>query len=346
MLPLPDSVRDVRHLEELLSEPSPQAIDTLRQIPGDLLILGVGGKMGPTLARMALRASQAAGSKRRIIAVSRFGSSDVLRGQLDSAGLETIACDVLDAGQLAKLPDCPNVISMFGMKFGSTGQEALTWGLNCLAPGMVCARFAKSRIVLFSTGNVYSMRPVALGGSVETDGLAANGEYAASCIGRERLAEYQCGRFGIPLAILRLNYALEMRYGVLVDVAQRVWREEPIDVCMGYLNTIWQGDANAQAICALAYASQPPCILNIAGPETLSVRRVALQFGELLQKPVRIEGSEGLEALLSNGQKAQRLFGSPRVGIAVMMAWIADWIRRGGATHGKPTHFEVRDGKY
>lgn len=338
-------IENLDHLDTLLSEPTPHAVETLAKLDGDLVILGVAGKMGPTLARMARRATEQAGVKRRIIGVARFSESR-LEGQLQASGVETIRCDLLDAVQLAKLPDAPNVIAMFGMKFGSTGQEARTWAMNCLAPALVCEKYRHSRIVAFSTGNVYGMTPVNLGGSRESDPLNGAGDYATSCIGRERIYEYESRTHSIPMALLRLNYATEMRYGVLVDVAQRVWAGQPIDVTMGHLNAIWQADANAVALSAFAHLATPPTVLNIAGPEILSVRRVAEEFGQRFNKPVTLTGTESADAFLNNAALSHRLFGYPRVPVGQMIAWIADWIATGGATLGKPTHFEVRDGKY
>jgi len=338
-------IRDVEQLEGLLSEPTEGAIDALGRLPGDLLLLGVGGKMGPTLARMARRASEAAGVRRRIIGVSRF-SAGPLEGRLREHDVETIRCDLLDPAQLAALPDAPNVLFMTGMKFGATGQEAMTWGMNALLPGLVCQKFARSRIVAFSSGNIYGLSPVTLGGSVETDPLRPVGEYAMSCVGRERLFEHGSRTYSIPMALLRLNYATEMRYGVLVDLALSVQAERPIDVTMGNLNAIWQADANAMALQAFGHLASPPTVLNLAGPEQLSVRRLAEQFGALLGKRVTFQGAEAPDALLSNGQKAHQLFGYPRVGAQQMVEWIADWVRRGGESLGKPTHFEVRDGAF
>jgi nucleoside-diphosphate-sugar epimerase len=341
----PARIEDVEHLEDLLSEPTPEVVKTLASLPGDLLVLGVGGKMGPTLARMARRASEAAGVRRRIIGVARFSSGEV-EARLQAQGIETIRCDLLDPIQLEQLPAAPNVVYMVGMKFGSTGQEALTWAMNSYLPGLVCIKFRHSRIVAFSTGNVYSLSPVASGGSVESDVLAPVGEYAMSCLGRERILEHFSRTLGIPLALLRLNYATELRYGVLVDLALKVHTGQPIDLTMGYLNTIWQRDANAMALCAFAHAASPPRVVNVAGPETLSVRRVSEQLGRLLGKAATFVGSEAADALLSNGQLGHRLFGLPRVTADQMLVWIADWIQRGGTTLGKPTHFEVRDGRF
>jgi dTDP-4-dehydrorhamnose reductase len=338
-------IDDIDHLETLLSEPTPHAIETLTKIDGDIILLGVAGKMGPTLARMVKRASDAAGCKRRVLGAARFSDPRV-EALLQSWGIETIRCDLLESDQLARLPDVPNVIAMFGMKFGSTGQEARTWAMNCLAPALVCNRYRTSRMVAFSTGNVYGLTPVAGGGSREDDPLNASGEYAMSCVGRERIYEYCSRTLRIPMSILRLNYATEMRYGVLVDIAQRVWHGQPVDVTMGYLNAIWQADANAAALSAFAHLATPPRVLNIAGPEILSVSQVAQEFANQFGKSANFTGAESKDAFLSNAQESNRLFGRPRVHASELIAWIADWTARGGTIHGKPTHFEVRDGKY
>jgi nucleoside-diphosphate-sugar epimerase len=332
-------------LERLLSEPTPHTIETLSRFDGDLMLLGVAGKMGPTLAWMARRAFDEAGVRRRVIGVARF-SDPRIEGWLQAHGVETLHCDLLDERQIASLPDMPNVIAMFGMKFGSTGQEARTWAMNCLAPALVCRKFRGSRIVAFSTGNVYGLTPVARGGSRETDPLLAGGDYAMSCVGRERIYDYCSRTDNIPMAILRLNYAVEMRYGVLVDIARRVWAGEPVDVTMGHLNAIWQADANAAALSAFAHLATPPLVLNIAGPEILSVRQLAADFARLLGKPSTVTGTESADAILSNAQPSHRLFGLPRVSAEQIVAWTADWIAHGGALLGKPTHFEVRDGKF
>ncbi len=339
------TVRDVEHLEQLLSEPTADAIDTFTRLEGDLVILGVGGKMGPTLARMARRAADAVGGRRRVVGVARF-SDPKLEERLRAYGVETVRCDLLDPAQRDRLPDAPNVVAMLGMKFGATGQAALTWALNAHVPAVVCARYRDSRIVAFSTGNVYPLTPIYLGGSVETDPVGPAGEYAMSCVGRERLYAYFSEAWGIPTAILRLNYAVETRYGVLVDIATRVQAGEPIDLTMGTLNALWQGDANAMALRAFDHVASPPFVVNLAGPEVLSVRRIAEEFGRLFGKPVAFRGAESPDALLSNGQLGHRLFGYPRVSPGQMMPWIADWVRRGGSLLGKPTHFEVRDGKF
>ncbi len=342
---LPERIENVAHLEELLSEPSPGAVDVLGRLEGDILLLGAGGKMGPTLARMARRASDLAGVRRRVLAVARF-SDRSLPEALAAHGVEPIAADLLDPAQLERLPDVPNVVLMTGMKFGSAGQQPRTWAMNVWLPGTVCRKFRGSRIAAFSTGNVYPLTPVSRGGSLESDPLQPVGEYAMTAVGRERIVSWFSETLGIPTAILRLNYATEMRYGVLVDVARKVHAGEPVDLTMGNFNAIWQGDANAMALEAFAHVAVPPCVLNLAGPETLSVRRLAEQFGELLERPVQLTGSESPDALLSNAQRSHRLFGYPRVSVGRMIEWIADWVRRGGASLGKPTHFEVRDGRF
>jgi nucleoside-diphosphate-sugar epimerase len=342
---VPQRIESITHLDELLSEPTPHAVETLGRLDGDMMLLGVAGKMGPTLARMARIASERVGVRRRIIGVARFSEPGV-EGCFQSQGIETIRCDLLDAAQLARLPDVPNVIAMFGMKFGASGQEARTWAMNCLLPALVCQKFRRSRIVAFSTGNVYGLTPVARGGSRETDPLNATGDYAMSCVGRERIYEYCSRAYEMPMALVRLNYATEMRYGVLVDIAQRVWAGLPVDLSMAYVNVIWQADANAAALSAFGHVAIPPLVLNVAGPELLSVRQVAEKFGQHFGKPAFFQGTENADALLSNAERSHRLFGPVRVGAEQLIVWVADWTARGGVTVGKPTHFEVRDGKF
>ena len=340
-----NSIAGVDELELLLSEPSESTVRALAALDGDILILGAGGKMGPTLARMARRASDAAGISRRVLAVSRFSSASLPK-KLQSWDIQPIACDLLDPAALASLPEARNVVYMAGMKFGSTGQESLTWAMNSFLPGLVCERFSKSRIAAFSTGNVYGLTPVTQGGSKETDSLNPVGEYAMSCLGRERIFEHFSRVASVKACILRLNYATELRYGVFVDIAQRVHSGKPVALSMGYLNAIWQADASAVALESLLHASFPPFVLNIAGPELLSVRRVAEEFAARFRKPVQFEGVEAPDALLSNAQKAFQLFGKPRVPYEQMIAWIADWTERGGETLDKPTHFENRAGRF
>jgi len=294
---------------------------------------------------MARRASNTAGASRRVIAVSRF-SSPRLPAKLQSWGIETISCDLLDPAALANLPDASNVVYMAGMKFGSTGQESLTWAMNSFLPGLVADRFRNSRIAAFSTGNVYGLTRVASAGSQESDEPHPVGEYAMSCLGRERIFEHFSRTANVKTSILRLNYATELRYGVLVDIAQRVNTGQPVDLSMGYLNAIWQADANAVTLQSLLHASSPPFFINIAGPDVLSVRRIAEDFSACFGKPVQFEGTEAPDALLSNARKAFQLFGKPRTSYEQMISWIADWVSRGGETLAKPTHFENRAGKF
>jgi nucleoside-diphosphate-sugar epimerase len=343
---LPQFIRNVKELETLLSEPSANTVRSLCELGGDVVILGTGGKMGPTLARMARRALGAAGGNAgRVIAVSRF-SSRQLEERLNSWNVETIRCELLDRRALARLPEAPNVIYMAGMKFGSTGNEPLTWAMNSYLPGLICERYAKSRIAAFSTGNVYGLCEVAKRGSEESSPLHPVGEYAMSCLGRERIFDYFSRANGTRVAILRLNYATEMRYGVLVDIAQKVFAGRPVPLSMGYLNAVWQGDANNFCLQALGEASSPALVLNIAGPEVLSVRRVAEQFAARFQKAVQFEGTERPDALLSDARKCYRLFGKPLVNEIQMIDWIAGWIAAGGETLSKPTHFENRAGRF
>jgi len=332
-------------LDAFLARPTPEVIAVLAALPGDLLILGVGGKMGPSLAVLARRACDEAGIRKRIIGVSRFGSPQA-REWLDRAGVETLACDLLDEAALAALPDAANVIYMAGMKFGATGREAETWAMNAYLPGRVVNRFPRSRFVVFSSGNVYPFCPVASGGCTEETPPAPVGEYAMSVLGRERVFAHFARQFGVPGVILRLNYAVEMRYGVLLDIAQKVWSGAPIDLAMGYANVIWQGDANAVALRALAVVENPPRVLNLTGPETVSIRALAGEFGRLLGREPILVGAEQEDALLNNAGRTHALFGLPRVGLGQMVAWVADWVRRGGPTLGKPTKFQARDGRF
>jgi nucleoside-diphosphate-sugar epimerase len=343
--PLPTRLDDEAHLEDLLSTPSTAAVDALRELPGDVVLLGVAGKMGPTLARMVRRAADAAGTARRVVGVSRF-SEPGQEAALQAHGVETIRCDLLDEDAVQRLPDAPLVIYMAGRKFGSSGDESLTWAMNTWLPGIVARRYAGSRIAAFSTGNVYGLTRVGHGGSRESDLPSPVGEYAMSCLGRERIFEHASRSRGTLLSILRLNYATEMRYGLLVDLARKVAAGEPIDLTMGHANVIWQGDANAMAIASLRQAASPPFVVNLAGPEELSVREVCRALGDRMGVDARFTGDEAGDALLSNGQRGWDVLGAPTVPLARLLDWTADWVRRGGASLGKPTHFESRDGKF
>jgi nucleoside-diphosphate-sugar epimerase len=294
---------------------------------------------------MAVRACEQAGVSRRVIGVSRFSSGQT-RARLESWGVETIACDLLQESEAAKLPDVENVIQMTGMKFGTASNPALSWAMNCYVPAVVSRRFPNSRLVVFSSGNVYGLTSVDGGGSVEDDELNPVGEYSITVLGRERMFEYFSHEFEIPLVLLRLNYATEMRYGVLVDIAQKVLAEQPVDVSMGYVNVIWQRDANAMTLQSLTHTTVPPFVLNIAGPEVLSVREVVTEMANLMQRPVLVTGQESNSAYLNNAGKSHRLYGRPSVPASQLIRWTADWVARGGENLDKPTHFEVRHGKY
>ena len=339
------AIKTIEELENILSEPTPGVIETLGRLQGDIMLLGAGGKMGPTLARMTKRASDAAGVKRRVIAASIFAATQDKLG-LQAADIETIDCDFLDPDQLNSLPDAPNVVFMVGMKFGSSGAEGLTWAINAFLPGLVAMKYRNSRLVIFSSGNIYQFVPVDSGGSSETSPIGPVGEYAMSVLGRERVFQHFSGAYGIPMSIIRLNYSVELRYGVLTDIARQVYEGKPINVSNGYVNAIWQADANAITLQAFDRAATPPFVLNVSGPEFLSVRKVAEDYGEMMGKEPIIQGKENPDALLSNGSLGYQLYGKPKVTARRMMEWIADWITSGGESIGKPTHFETRNGKF
>ena len=332
-------------LDELLSRPRDATIAALRQCPGDVIVLGAGGKMGPTLARMAARAAKDAGSARRVYAVSRF-ASDGVRHSLAQHGVETIRADLLDASAVAKLPDAPNVIFMAGQKFGTSDAPSRTWMMNVVVPALCAERYASSRIVAFSTGNVYPLMNVLGGGATESTRPYPIGEYAASCLGRERVYEHYAETRHTRVAIMRLNYAIDLRYGVLSDLAVRVASGSLVPIAMGYVNLIWQGDANRAAIEMLPHASSPPFVLNVTGGETLSVRTLATELGNRFGKAPHFDGAESADALLSDSTKFRQLMGEPETGIDQMLDWTADWVRHGRPLLNKPTHFETRDGSF
>lgn len=341
---LPGRISSVEELEELLSRPTERVCEALSALRGDLLLLGVGGKMGLSLARMARRAWQQVGHPGRVIGVSRFGAGG--EEAFQAHGIETIRCDLLDPRQRQQLPHAANVVVMTGRKFGSTGDEPLTWAMNALLAADVCRQFAGSRIVAFSTGNVYGMVPVASGGSREEDRPQPVGEYAQSCLGRERFYQYCSQALGIPSALIRLNYACDLRYGVLVDLATRVWNRQPVDLAMGFFNTIWQGDANAQTLSAFSHLTTPPWLVNVTGETILSVREVCLDLSRRWGIPVEFTGTEADTALLSNSARAKSLWGPTRVSSGQLLNWVADWIEHGHPSLGKPTHFESRAGQF
>ena len=344
-MPIPTFGPDEAALEEELSRPAAAEREAMGALAGDLLILGAGGKMGPSLARLAVRASREAGSPRRVIAVARFSEAG-LQQSLEQDGVETMQCDLFDRDALAALPDAANLIYMVGQKFGTTGEEARTWAINAWLPGLVAERFARARMVAFSTGNVYPLSLVDGAGSVETDPVGPIGEYAQSALARERVLEYCSRRNATPMAILRLNYAIEPRYGVLRDIADRVWSGRPVELAMGWVNVIWQRDANGIALRALAHCGVPPLVLNVTGRPAHSVRWIAEQFGARWGRQASFAGREGETALLSDAVRMEEVFGAPSVGIGEMIARVAEWVERGGRALGKPTHFENREGKF
>ncbi len=336
---------DEADLEERLSAPSDGVVAALAACPGDVLVLGAGGKMGPSLARMLRRAADSAASKRQVIAVSRFSDPSVA-DELAASGIVVQHSNLSDPAALAALPDAPNVIFMVGYKFGTSDEPWRTWGTNAAIPAFVAARFRDARIVAFSTGNVYALGPVQRGGAREGDPLTPQGEYAWACVARERVLENASRTLGTRLSLVRLNYAVDLRYGVLVDLAQRVVAGQQIDVSMGYVNVIWQGDASAQAIQTLPLAASPPFVVNVTGSDALSVRAAARELGRLLHREPEFVGREAPDALLSATTRAQELFGPPSVHTATLIAWVAEWMLRGGRTLGKATHFEERGGRY
>jgi len=338
-------IEDAATLDYILSEPPERLVDMMRRLDGDLIILGAGGKMGPSLAEMAARAVDASGRPRRVTAVSTF-SKPGLRDRLEAAGVRTAPCNMLEDGALDGLPDAENVVFMAGRKFGSTGAEWMTWASNVLMPGMVGRRYRGSRIVSFSTGSIYPLEPADGGGSTEQTPPEPVGEYAMSCLGRERMFDYCARELGARVLHFRLNYAVEMRYGVLVDVAAKVRAGLPVDLTMGFFNCVWQAYANAAALTSLELASNPPEILNVTGPETVSVRALAQRFGELMGKEPVFEGEEAATALLSNASKCHQLFGSPDVALDTLIPWTVNWIMNGKAIWDKPTHYQTRNGKY
>jgi nucleoside-diphosphate-sugar epimerase len=341
MKAMPERFESVRQLEEFMSTPSESLVDYFKSLKGDIMIIGAGGKIGPTMATMARRAADKAGVQKKVYAVDVQPLKT-----LQEKGVETVQCDLLDRKATARLPEAENVVFMAGRKFGSSGSEWLTWAMNAMVPHNVAEVCVGSRIAVFSTGCVYPVVDVYTGGSVETDEPCPLGEYAMSCLGRERVFDYYAAEKGTKVVQIRLNYSLELRYGVLVDIGTKVYKDEPVDVTTGFMNGIWQGDCCDQVLRSFGYALSPSAILNITGPELVSVRWIAGRFGQLFGKQAKIAGQENGRAYLSNAAKANALFGNPSVPIGKIIEWVADWIQRGGENIGKPTHFETQDGKY
>ncbi len=343
---LPEAVEGEADLDELLSAPSQALVDLMRRLEGDIMILGIGGKMGSTLGGAAVRAIAEAGVRKQVFGVSRFSDSSIREG-LEARGIKTLSCDLLNRDSVRQLPHVANIIYMVGRKFGTAGSEHLTWATNVLVPDNVCHHFPESRWVAFSTGCVYPLVSAESGGCTESMPTDALGEYAQSSLGRERVFDYWSRTAGIPVCLVRLNYAVDLHYGVLYDVGSRVAQGEPVDLAVSHFNVIWQGDAACQALLCLEHCSSPPEILNVTGPETVSVRFVAETFARYFGTEARFTGEKtGALMYLSNAARATSMFGYPRVPLLTMIRWQAAWIQQGGRSWGKPTHYGVVDGKF
>jgi nucleoside-diphosphate-sugar epimerase len=339
---LPETFRDEAHVEDFMTQPDDLLRVDLKQAPGDILVLGVGGKMGPTLARLAKRADPS----RRVIGVARF-SEEGLHRKLHGWDIECVEADLLDRASIEKLPEVPNIVFMAGRKFGSTGAEYLTWAMNAHVPAMVAERFRKSRIVAFSTGCVYPYVDVEKGGATEeTPAVPPPGAYANSCVAREAMFEHFSRKFNTPGRVIRLNYAIDMRYGVLHDVASKVFAGKTIDITAGHVNVIWQGDANSMILRMLAHTTMPASPINISGPETISIRWLASEFGRLFGREPKFTGKEASDGWLVNTSKARKLLGEPPVSLERMIRWTADWVSRDQRSLGKETHYDTRDGSF
>jgi nucleoside-diphosphate-sugar epimerase len=341
---LPGAVLNEEELEELLARPSAADVEFARSLEGDVIVLGAGGKMGPSLARRVRRALAAAGNTARVTAVARF-SEPGLAKRLEADGIEPIPCDLLDAAEVARLPKARNMLFLAGRKFGSAERPDLTWAQNVVAPAIVAPHFRDSRIVVFSSGNVYPLVPPNSTGSTERDRVDPVGEYAQTCVGRERIFEHAARERGTPCLLFRLFYSVDLRYGTLVDLAGTVRAGEPVDTRAAHVNAIWQGDANSYAFRGLSLCESPPLPLVVTGPDVISVRTVAERFGERFGRPVRFSGDPG-PALLGDPSRCVSLLGPPEVDLARLLEWVASWVERGGRSLGKPTHFEATDGRF
>lgn len=342
---LPEYLHTETELEDALAEPSAADLDSVARLTGDVLILGAGGKMGPSLARRIRLAADRTGARIQVIAASRFSSAAV-RAQLDAAGMRTVACDLLDRASVAALPRAPNVLFLAGRKFGTLDRSDLTWAINTVVPALVAEHFQQSRMVVFSTGNVYPLVPAAGTGSTEDDPPRPAGEYAQSCLGRERVVEFVSREHGLRALMFRLNYAVDLRYGTLVDVARRVFNGEAVDLTVGFFNAIWQGDANSYALRSLELCASPPAVLNVTGPERIAVREAAQWFGSVFGRAPRFVNTEGSVALLSDSSRCRARLGEPAVTLDRLKQWVARWVETGGPSLDKPTRFEVADGRF
>lgn len=342
---LPRILATEGELNAFLAKPYPKLVEMMRVLDGDLIVLGATGKMGLSLAALAVNAVRMSGVARTVYGVSRFTEASAWRA-LEACGVVPLRADLLDPADVATLPRSENVVLMAGRKFGTSDQKALTWATNTVLPSIVCEHFKDSRIVAFSTGCVYPLVTRAQGGCTESDAPAPVGEYAQSCLGRERVLEYFSGKHATPMCLLRLNYSLDLRYGVLHDIADRIWQGRPVDRSVAFFNGIWQGDANNQALLSLMRCESPAALLNLTGPETVPVVEVAEALAGLMGKTVTFSGTPGEVAYLNDASKSHKLFGTPRVPFEEVLQWTATWICGGGRSYGKPTHFEVVDGQY
>jgi len=342
---LPETIHSEEELIDIMTRPRPVLMEFMKTLSSPLVILGAGGKMGPTLAILARRAADEAGVPLEIIAVSRYSDAEA-RASLEGCGVRTLSADLMERDSFARLPDSQNVLYLVGLKFGTSDAPARTWATNTLVPAYAAERYARARLVALSTGNVYPLTPIQGRGSCETDPLTPLGEYSNACVGRERIFEYYSARNGTPMVLLRLSFALDLRYGVLVDIATRVYRGEPVNVSMSHMNCIWQGDANEAIIRSLGLAATPPLAINLVSCGHYSIRQTALRFGELMEKAVTFSGVEADTAFLSDNARLQATLGEPPTPIETVMQWTADWVRSEGRLLNKPTHFDVRDGGY
>ena len=341
----PEKIADVSELEKLLSIPGTELVEMMRRLDGDIMILGVAGKMGVTMAQLAVNAIKEAGVKKRVIGVARFSNKDEQK-KLEASGVETVVCDLLDREQVSRLEKVDNIIFMAGRKFGTGGSEELTWAMNVLAPEYVCEHFKESRIVAFSTGCVYPIESIESCGSTEETNPAPVGEYSQSCLGRERVFQYYSKKNGTKILLFRLNYSIDLRYGVLHDIALNIQNGQPVDNSVGFFNCIWQGDANSNALRALELCEAPCAVLNVTGPEICSVSYAAEKMGSIMGREVFYKGEPGKSGYLNCSAKMCRLFGYPSVSLEQMIIWQAHWLADGNISIGKPTHFEVNNGKF
>lgn len=338
-------MKTIAELDEFMCRASKSLVNDIKKISGDIMVLGAGGKMGPTLCKLAVNAIKEAGISKNVLAVSRF-SNEQHANDLENHGIKIIRADLLNESDLAALPDVPNIIYMAGRKFGTSEDQSLTWAMNAYLPGRIADRFKNSRIVVFSTGNVYPFVNVKSGGCKETDSVGPVGIYAQSCLGRENVFRYFSNKYGTPILLFRLNYAIDLRYGVLLEIAKTVKAGKPLDVTTGYFNIIWQGYANEVALRCLLYCKSPAEILNVTGMETVSARETAEKFAEIFDIEATFTGTEQESALISNASRCAELFGEPDVSISDMINMTADWVQNNGETLDKPTHFQEREGKF